>query len=525
MDIYILRDGQETGPFSEETARTLLQQGDVAESDLAWRAGMVDWVPLSEVLGAPSAPVAIAEPPSKEPAGKSEPATPKQRAFLSYFSIAIPSELTRDQAALLVNDAMEDGKNAERLTHWNEERLRLHPELFAADIQAKKENRANHFFELCQTTGTEYFTGITKAHCQVLVGFLDVKFPHWDARDAEAAEHYFFPAVAEKFPQLVNKQWRGRLHYAEGPKVSAEAARKSSTSKLQQKATSPLVAISRGVVLGFVVLGALYLAHRSTQSGAVPAPAVETAPTPAKGPLPEPAAPAETPEVSPPAASALPPPVAPAVETKPTIAQAEPTAPVLPPPTATIPPLPATAPEPVAPPVPPAAPEPAMNTAPMAAIPAAPMAPPDPAMAPMAPPMAAPPMAVPTALDTAPMAALPGTAPMAPPPGTEPPVPVAPPPATMPAPGTLPALPPSLPPEAAAIPPLTMPDTGPVPPSTTASKTNLHLTKPVEIQSTYGKIMLPPGTPVKLLTRQGAQLKVSYQNTILTIPATSTDAE
>jgi len=36
MHIYILRDGQETGPFGKEAAQTLLARGEVAAGDLAW---------------------------------------------------------------------------------------------------------------------------------------------------------------------------------------------------------------------------------------------------------------------------------------------------------------------------------------------------------------------------------------------------------------------------------------------------------------------------------------------------------
>jgi hypothetical protein len=56
----------------------------------------------------------------------------------------------------------------------------------------------------------------------VLVGYLDVKFPNWDARGSESTWNYFFPAIAEKFPQLVNKAWRGRLQFPDGPKVARE---------------------------------------------------------------------------------------------------------------------------------------------------------------------------------------------------------------------------------------------------------------------------------------------------------------
>lgn len=156
-----------------------------------------------------------------------------------------------------------------------------------------------------------------------------------------------------------------------------------------------------------------------------------------------------------------------------------------------------------------------MTTAPMAGIPATPMAAtaPDPAMAPMAP--SAPMATLPSAVDTAPMAALPGK---------EPPVPVAPPAATMPVAGTLPSTPPTDPAPAVPAPNDFAANVPPLP-ATPQVKTNLLLTKPVEVALAYGKIMLAPGTPVKLVSRQGALLKVSYQSRVITVPAGSTDVE
>jgi hypothetical protein len=259
MDIYVLRDGKKIGPFSEETARTLIKQGDVQEADMACRLGASEWEPLGKVLETP-----VSAPGEPLPSDSTEPATAAQIAFLSYFGIAVPAGLRQEAAEKLVADAAADPRNARRLTMWEVDRLRFHPELFVAEVQAKKEDRAQFFFDLCQTAGSDYFTGVTKAHCKVLVDFLDVKFPRWDARDAEATEHYFFPAVAEKFPQLVNKAWRGRFRYGEGLVTpGARATRKSPTAKLAKPVDSPWRAIARGLALGLCILGVLYVVHRA----------------------------------------------------------------------------------------------------------------------------------------------------------------------------------------------------------------------------------------------------------------------
>jgi len=263
MDIYILRDGKKIGPFSEEAVRTLLKQGDVQEVDMACRHGVSDWEPLVKVLETPTpAPLDAA------PSDDMEPATAAQIAFLSYFGIVIPAGLLTDAADKLVAGAIGDPKNARRLAMWSVDRLHLYPDLFAAEAQAKMENRAQFFFDLCQTAGADYFAGVTKAHCKVLVDFLDVTFPRWDAKDAEATERYFFPAIAEKFPQLVNKAWRGRFRYGEGllpPGV--RATRKSPTAKLAKASNSPAKAIARGVVLGLCVLCVLYVVRHVMRGG------------------------------------------------------------------------------------------------------------------------------------------------------------------------------------------------------------------------------------------------------------------
>jgi hypothetical protein len=280
MDIYILRDGQETGPFSEETTQSLLKQGALVINDLAWQPGLPTWLPLIQVLypaavaGASDTPTPTPMPasfwtetpvPEAEPA-KSEPATGKQKAFLTYVGTIFPPDLTKEKAALMMNEAMDDPALHDRVMSWTEDRLKLHPELFASEIQARKENRAQRFFELCRAEGAEHFTSVTKAHCQVLVGYLDVRFPNWDANETEGLWNYFFPAVAEKFPQLVNKPWRGKLHYPTGRKVAAELVQRGPVAHPGRRGF-PVGALIRGMVFGLAILLMLYVGQQWVKDG------------------------------------------------------------------------------------------------------------------------------------------------------------------------------------------------------------------------------------------------------------------
>ena len=50
MEIYVAKSDQQTGPFSEQQIESMLNSGMIVMSDLAWHAGLSDWVPLHQVL-------------------------------------------------------------------------------------------------------------------------------------------------------------------------------------------------------------------------------------------------------------------------------------------------------------------------------------------------------------------------------------------------------------------------------------------------------------------------------------------
>jgi hypothetical protein len=267
MDIYLLRQGEQTGPFSEDAAQSLLKSGEATLDDFAWRDGLPTWQPLSAVLYPKSAtqkilplPPADAPTPTPEPflspvAAKAESATAVQKALLTYLGITFSGDITRERAATLIHEAATDPKHAARLKRWETEKLRLHPDLFADEIKERKESRPQHFLRVCETEGAGFFHDVTKAHAQVLVGYLDVQHPNWD--EHPDASRYFFAAIAEKFPQLVKSGAKGQLKFPEGPKAAATMER-SGLAVRSRKKRSPVAAAFRGVGLGMLVLAALY---------------------------------------------------------------------------------------------------------------------------------------------------------------------------------------------------------------------------------------------------------------------------
>jgi uncharacterized RDD family membrane protein YckC len=54
MQILIAKDGKQTGPFSQEELRSMMDGGSLTRSDLCWHEGLPTWVPISQILGFPT---------------------------------------------------------------------------------------------------------------------------------------------------------------------------------------------------------------------------------------------------------------------------------------------------------------------------------------------------------------------------------------------------------------------------------------------------------------------------------------
>lgn len=75
-EIYILRDGESTGPYSLEQVRELLANQELSPSDLAWYGRLTVWIPLDQVLEHIQRPQPVPQ----------VPALPSGQAFLICIS-------------------------------------------------------------------------------------------------------------------------------------------------------------------------------------------------------------------------------------------------------------------------------------------------------------------------------------------------------------------------------------------------------------------------------------------------------
>lgn len=49
MEIWIIRDGEKTGPLPEYTVRESIERGDLSGDEMGWHDGSPDWMPLREM--------------------------------------------------------------------------------------------------------------------------------------------------------------------------------------------------------------------------------------------------------------------------------------------------------------------------------------------------------------------------------------------------------------------------------------------------------------------------------------------
>lgn len=61
MDWFVAKNGEQTGPHTEDAIRAMLARGEVLPESLVWHAGMSDWQPLREVLDSQAKGESLAE--------------------------------------------------------------------------------------------------------------------------------------------------------------------------------------------------------------------------------------------------------------------------------------------------------------------------------------------------------------------------------------------------------------------------------------------------------------------------------
>ncbi len=271
MEIFIIRDGQQVGPFNEDAVQAFLTEGTARPIDMGWCKGMPEWKPLEEILKPrteQTSPVATTSAAAAKPVEEHIPATAKQKAFLKYLGAEFGENLAKERAALAISDAMETPKLQVRIRKWHDEKLRMHADLFQDEIDFRKANRTARYLERVQTEGCDVLKDVTKAHVQVLVESLDKKHPGWESEPESALWDYLLPAIGEHFPQLVQPAHKANMKTVSAVRAGASFMRGTgamSGGVPPARTTGTFGSMIRGVGIGMVVLGAIIFGMRYWQ--------------------------------------------------------------------------------------------------------------------------------------------------------------------------------------------------------------------------------------------------------------------
>ena len=91
-DIYLLIDGQQQGPYTEEQVLQSLAEGHIPPELLAWHEGIADWLPISNVLEKSPTYTKIDEEKPKQIEGCALPAEPPPHCYKADNATAKPLE-------------------------------------------------------------------------------------------------------------------------------------------------------------------------------------------------------------------------------------------------------------------------------------------------------------------------------------------------------------------------------------------------------------------------------------------------
>jgi GYF domain 2 len=155
--IHVSRCGEVIAQFDEE--REILNgllNGTLLMDDYFWCEGMSEWKQLSALEISKGALATTAQKDALKAAGlafnelttkaqvralfsrRNTPASPKQLALLSYLGRAVSGNLSKKEAAELIDTITGDSDSGDKFGEWNDDKLILFPDIFAEEIAALK---------------------------------------------------------------------------------------------------------------------------------------------------------------------------------------------------------------------------------------------------------------------------------------------------------------------------------------------------------------------------------------------------
>jgi hypothetical protein len=92
MNWYYAKNGAQQGPISLEDMKSRIAMGEIGDTELAWREGMSDWMPVGSIAELKAAPVAPPVEPGFKPSPAETPAAAPLPSPVTTAGRAIPGQ-------------------------------------------------------------------------------------------------------------------------------------------------------------------------------------------------------------------------------------------------------------------------------------------------------------------------------------------------------------------------------------------------------------------------------------------------
>jgi hypothetical protein len=295
--VFLCVDGQNvTGPFSLDELRLAVSRHEIAKATLGCQEGSETWQPLGALR-----PEVFKRP--------EKTASPKQKALLAYLGYPSSETATSAEARVWLDAACEDESKQDLLNAWHDDKLRLHPGLFAEDSddlarqlderekykaarQAEESaDRPRIIWEFCDESKSMYedpdpsmwpLHKLTLKQCKLAVDWLDRNRAGWEANLYDKA----YGGIVD--PDFICTTFVEALRAVAPGALKKQAVTKSATkAETKQKKRGCLWLVNR-VFLVIVILAVLSTCSeifKASQKRPPNAPAPSPQPSPAKLPL------------------------------------------------------------------------------------------------------------------------------------------------------------------------------------------------------------------------------------------------
>jgi hypothetical protein len=218
--IHVARDGEEIATFDEEhDILSGLRDGTLLMNDSFWCEGMTEWKPLSSLEISKGALATPAQKDALKAAGlpfddlttKAEVsalfsshddalASAKQLALLAYLGDPVAQKLSKKEASERIDMILGDADRQEKFRDWNDDKVILFPDVFAEEINARREECFAEYkaFRAELGAAASELPKLSLDQANRIFAYLDARKPGWmKPRIAMFLDH-FLPCVEAK---------------------------------------------------------------------------------------------------------------------------------------------------------------------------------------------------------------------------------------------------------------------------------------------------------------------------------------